>query len=427
MKKARSFFLACLAFVCLVGFASPSGATSASQIGVLKSVYLQLAEEENWKYFPVIAYAPDHNVFLVVWENWWPGGNIHDLFGRRVSGNGQVLEDFVIYSGTYNSLQPAVAYDSTNSRFLVAWSYDYYGNGSDYDIRARYIPWSGVNPAWTDFVIDQSTTSSGKPRLAYSPTDDVFMFAWKDETSPSSIAGALLDNDRGAVARIAISSGPEVRDFPAITYNQSENDFVVAWDVDMGRDVTDLDIYAVRLSTSGAPLGLGEFPVSTLAQNEQHPTLAACWYSNQVMFAWQQQVNTTSTDDNIFGRMMYSNGLLSQSYGIAGTTLPQQYPSISCNTAGNTFMLAWQDQYAQPLLRWGIWAEIIKLDFTVLPAFEVVRPSDTRDRLYPGLAFGDGKALIAWQHAREDSSYLDIWAQMEWTDFNSVYLPFARR
>ena len=162
----------------------------------------------------------------------------------------------------------------------------------------------------------------------------------------------------------------------------------------------------------GIPIRRVRFPIATSLSNEQHPTVAACDKANQYFIAWQQQVNPTSTDDNIFGRMISGSGTMTPSYGIAGTTLPQRYPRLSCNPAGSEYLMVWHDQYAQPLLRWGVWGEAIHTDFIVEPAFEVVRPSDDRDRLYPAVAAGRDSALVVWQHARENSGYLDIWAQV---------------
>ena len=140
--------------------------------------------------------------------------------------------------------------------------------------------------------------------------------------------------------------------------------------------------------------------------------MAVCHHTGQYFIAWQQQVNQI-TNDNIFGRMMSGAGVLDQSYGFADTTLPQQYPRLSCNSAGTEFLLTWQDVYGANFYPGvGIWAEVVRLDKIVEPAFEVVRPSDTRDRLYPAVAYGRENALVVWQHARDNTNYLDIWGQV---------------
>ena len=408
---------------CLLAGGRPAAAGTAS-VDKSNSIYLVLATEDDWKWSPKVAYDPVHNVYLVVWENLWPNGD-HDIYGRLVTASGVLSLEFVVYSGTYYSKQPDVAYDSISGRFLVVWSYDSTGDGTDYDIYGRYIPWNGPSFALLPFGIDESRDNTDKPHLAFSSTSDEFLVVWKVEADPPYIAGGILHND-GTGFPVAISSGPEARDFPAVTYNLKSNEFVVVWDENVSRDNTlDLDIYAVRLNAAGVIQPPGEFLVSGLASNEQHPTVAACSGADVYLFAWQQQVNPTSSDDNIFGRLMSGSGTLQQSYGLAGTTLPQRYPAAACNLAGTEFALVWHDQYAQPLLRWGVWAELISTNLFVQPAFEVVRPGDDRDRLYPAIAYGKYSLLVVWQHARDNSGYLDIWAQVVYP--HTVFMPGLRK
>jgi hypothetical protein len=360
---------------------------------------------------------------MVVWENLWPSG-FHDIYARRVSATGQMFPEFVVYSDSasgYKSKQPAVAYDPTHDHYLVVWSYDSAGDDTDYDILGRFIPWNGPDPNQGPFGIETSRASTTKPRVVYAVTPDEFMLVWKVEEVPSYIAGGIIFNN-GNGAPVNISQGPEVRDFPDVAYNQARNEFLVVWDEDVGRDQQDLDIYAIRLGWNGVPQSPGEFAVATLTSNEQHPTVASCSPANQYFIAWQQQVNT-STDDNIFGRFVSGDGTMDTIYGFAGTTLPQRYPRLSCNATGSDYFLTWHDQYAQPLLRWGVWAEIVHPNVIVEPAFEVVRPSNDRDRLYPAVAYGRDSALVAWQHARDNVGWLDIWAQIVWP--HALFLPLV--
>jgi hypothetical protein len=307
----------------------------------------------------------------------------------------------------------------------VVWAYDSAGDGLDGDIYTRFIPWDGPSGSQPAGAFDNSRTNADKPKLAYSPSSDEFLIAWKVEQEPAYIAGGMLYHTKPPKALDVISSGPEVRDFPAVTYNLARNEFVVVWDEDVGREAQDLDIYAIRLDHEGDSISPGEFPVSTLSQNEQHPTVAACYDADKYLFAWQQQQSVGHANENIFGRLMTGAGVIQQSYGIAGTTLPQQYPRLSCQPAGNEFILVWQDTYAQPLYKLGIWGELIRPELQVEPPFEVVRPSDTKNRLYPAVAYGQWNALVVWQHQRDDSGYLDIWGQLTWPHQN--FLPVMRK
>lgn len=428
MKLCKHLLCGLLALNILVMQGGASTVQSSTSTTIYKLKYMQLATEQNTKWSPNVAYSPAHRVYLAVWENLWSTGK-HDIYGRLIYPNGQMGQEFIVSSGANYSKQPDVAYDSVNDIFLVIWSYDYYGDGSDFDIYARAIPWNGPNSSDTPFWIDQSGSSTSKPRLVYAPDLEEFLVVWKVEGDSPAISGAFFEYERMGKWPIPISSGPELRDFPDVTYNQTSHEFVVVWDEDTGRDYMDLDIYAIRLNVNGQPLGLGEFVVSNLyKQNEQHPSVAACAAGNEVFFVWQQQVNQVSTDDNIFGRLMHFNGVLDQIYGVEGTTLRQQYPHIRCNPSGDTYFLVWQDQYAQPALMFGIWGTLIHLGFVIEPAFEVVRPSDTANRLYPAAAIGENTVLVAWQHERDaPATVKDIWGVVAMLNPHKTFIPMVAK
>lgn len=399
----------------LVGEAPLAGL--AAPASLYQSPYLVVSQDDNWKYSPAIAYASKHSVYLVVWENVWPNGH-HDISGRLVAATGQLMfSEFTIYSGTNNSLQPAVTYDSTHDQFLVVWAYDAAGNGSNNDIYGRFIPWSGPVASQTKFVIDQGGENTDKPRVAYGLTYDEYLVVWKVEASPSYISGRLInDNNTGPLVTISTSNAPYLRDFPDVTYNLAGNEFVAVWDEDVnpGPTTQDLDVYARRVASNGTPNG-PEFRVAGLSSNEQHPTVAACDKADQYLFVWQQ----AAPDDDLYGRWMNGSGELApDSFFVGGTTAPEQVPRLSCNTAGTEYFLTWQVMYTNS--RWGIWAKVIHTDQTMDSAFQVVAPNATRDRLFPAVAYGQGSALIAWEHSRDNSGWLDIWAQVIWTNLLPV-------
>jgi hypothetical protein len=383
-------------------------------MGVYCSQYLVLANDDSWKWTASVAYSPQHDDYMVVWETWLPGSNHHLINGRRVGSDGTLYQAFVVYDDTYNSLQPAIAYDGVHDRYLVVWSYDSTGDGTDDDIYGRFIPWNGPSLSEPAFAIDSDRTNADKPRVAYSSTADEFMIVWKVEDDPPYIAGGIIYHDKSGKALGAISTDGLVDDFPDVAYNQASGDFLTVWDVDVTRTTYDLDIYGVRLNWEGLPQYPGEFPIATLIDVEEHPTVAACYNYNQFFVAWQRKVDPVKPDWNIYGRFMTGTGFLGPIYGYAGTTSPQRNARLTCNPYGTKYLLTWDDMYAQPLSRIGVWAEIINPNGIVEPAFEVVRPSDTKDRVNPAVAFGKLNTLIVWQHQREASTYYDIWGQLIW-------------
>jgi hypothetical protein len=58
------------------------------------------------------------------------------------------------------------------------------------------------------------------------------------------------------------------------------------------------------------------------------------------------------------------------------------------------------------------------------PMFEVVAPSDTMDRLFPGVASSRMQSLVGRVHGRESSSYLDIHGRLV---VSVTFLPFIQK
>ena len=92
---------------------------------------------------------------------------------------------------------------------------------------------------------------------------------WMNAVTPSYISGMRVFADGSGFPTnngVTLSSGPENRDFPTVTYNLARNEYLVTWMVD--KSETGLDIYGERLRGDGLPLTggnpsvTGEFPIA---------------------------------------------------------------------------------------------------------------------------------------------------------------------
>ncbi|MCJ7755439.1 MAG: hypothetical protein MUP13_12815, partial [Thermoanaerobaculales bacterium] len=94
--------------------------------GTLSSV-ATLADWEYDQIRPAVAYSPENESYLVVWEDHhWGFGEDWDIYGRRVSTTGEALGGLVAVSwdGSAPRTAPAIAYDSGNAEYQVVWSYE---------------------------------------------------------------------------------------------------------------------------------------------------------------------------------------------------------------------------------------------------------------------------------------------------------------
>jgi hypothetical protein len=73
-----------------------------------------------------------------------------------------------------------VAYDGDRDRYLVVWVYDYHGDGSDWDVRGRFIPWDGPDATLTEFSICDLNSEQWGPKVVYNenPAWAEFLVVW---------------------------------------------------------------------------------------------------------------------------------------------------------------------------------------------------------------------------------------------------------
>lgn len=150
-----------------------TAATGEAPIGV--GVYQGL--------LPAIAFDPDRNCFLAVWEAGWTPLFDHDIVGALIAvnfvGNSFQWLNGVVVDSLYREYAPDVAYDDANDRYLVVWQSDR-NNSGDWDIQGRYIlpdlgPAGAFEPIATDVGIDQRS-----PAIAFGTAADEFWVVWED-------------------------------------------------------------------------------------------------------------------------------------------------------------------------------------------------------------------------------------------------------
>jgi hypothetical protein len=376
---------------------------------------------DNNKYSPAVAYNSNHDQYLVVWENVWPGGH-HDIYAQRISSTGQLLSWFAVSVNTNKQMQPSVAYDPLRDRYLVTWIYDVWGNGTDWDVYGRFIPWNGPDSGLTDFMICNWNSGQWHPKVAYGLAQDEFLVVWMNSASsvPTYISGRRIFADGSGFPSngFTISSGPENRDFPSVAYNLARNEYLVTWDVVKAS----LDIYGLRMTGTGIALGGGEFSIAGWPDNEEHPSVAACNQADQYLVTWQSLV-TPPNDTDIYGRYIGGDGSLAGVYLVDGTTAPEKESEVTCNQGGGQYLITWQTMYTDGY--YGIWGRRAFPDESMEDSFGLVASGNNADRAYPAAAGGKANYLVAWEHQRDGTSYQDIHGLLV-TPYK-VFLPFIRR
>jgi len=107
---------------------------------------------------------------------------------------------------------------------------------------------------------------------------------------------------------------------------------------------------------------------------------------------------------------------------IDDTTSPELNVDVSCDEAGQRYLLVWQTRYTN--LKYGIWGRRALSNETFYEQFGIVQPGPAQSREYPAVAGGNAGSLVAWEHERDGNNNLDIHGRLlRWP----AYLPLLVR
>ncbi|MEM8533431.1 MAG: hypothetical protein AAGF95_21505 [Chloroflexota bacterium] len=240
---------------------------------------------------PSVAYNPTDNEYMVVWsgdDNIAPlVDNAREIFGQRLAGaTGTEVGDNDFRISTtgpdgnidFNAFRPAVAYNSTASEYLVAWSggFDSEFNALEYKIFIQQLSAAGEELGG-DVLISMEEEVIGfwadYPSAVYNPTDNEYMVIWSLENiigGPEvdreyEVYGQRLDGTTGAEVgddnfRVSDMGPEEERNYKpfdaAIAYNSRDNEYLAVWSGDDDIDPSvgrEREIFGQRLDGQPEP------------------------------------------------------------------------------------------------------------------------------------------------------------------------------
>jgi cysteine-rich repeat protein len=345
---------------------------------------------------PVISRAPQQQGLpsvacngtdcLVVWEDTRGAGGAPqaDVIGTRISAAGVIRDPsgILVSVAPGNQLRPSVA--STGGDFLVAWQDA--RAGTDTRIYFTRVTAAGVvmNPAGTQLAalpIVQSepvVASNGTSYLVVFVASSMFEVGYDIYASRVSATGAIVDTKPRVVSD---APGDEMN--PAVAARGSE--YLVAWGDH--RNSLDSDVYAARISAAGTVLDSSGIAISNGQRGEFLPSVAS--NGTDYLVAWSDQRAGTSID--VYATRVSATGAVLDAGGVPVSTDPWDQNAVSAASDGSGYLLAWSDGRSE------VYASRISATGAVLDPNGIALPAaiGLRDHA-PAVAFDGGQYLVTW-------------------------------
>lgn len=362
---------------------------------------------------PALAWDNEHKRWLAVWEQDVSG--VRQIVGRLVSNAGYPFDNsFFITDAALDQTAPDVVYDPDNDRYLVVWVNQL--SATDTDIAGRFVPWNGLDPVQTPFLIEYPTSLQVAPSLEYAPFPiDEFFVVWENIVGfdTSTIRAKRLYPDTGSEV------GPSFEVVGDATYQRRKP--AVAWNADAGRylvvyeryeGTAQEDVYAASISYSGTvfspDLGIAGYP-----PEENQIDVAAC--NGSWLVAWKGGEDSTS---KIYARPVAGDLALGSTTDASEPFDDHRFPAVDCNPHGVGYFLVWEATFADG--NEGVVGAFHGDDGTVMDRFSVWAPGGAvgeLDYTRPAVSVGDfqNRAFVVWEAERADLVHQDLagrWVEM---------------
>lgn len=358
---------------------------------------------------PCVAYNPNDNEYLVVWEGDDSAAPLVDgeteIFGQRISAmTGEELgaNDFRISDmgpngdPAWDAQKPGIAYNTVDHEYLVVWSGEDDAAGTangEFEIFAQRLSATGVELGANDFRVSDMGPDADpnydalNPEVVYNPTSNEYFVVWEGD----DLGGPLVEGEfeifgqrlAGPTASPVGTNDFRISDagldgsvsyeanVPAVAWNSVANEYLVVWaaEENIGLLVPgEFEIYGQRLSAAGAELGVNDFRISVAGADGDatydaySPAVAYDRVDNQYLVVWEGEDLVgvlVSGENEIFGQRLNAGGsaiglddfLISDMGPDVDPLYDAQAPSVAYNQAANEYFVVWEgDDTTSPLV-----------------------------------------------------------------------------
>ncbi len=333
--------------------------------------------------FPTVAF--DGTDYLVVWRD-FRNGDSSDIYGARVTPQGNVLDPFGLAVSTMARSQeaPAVAYDGLD--FLVVW-HDY-RNGNSADIYgARLTPQGQVlDPA--GIAIARAASQQWDPVVASDGVNSLVV--WRDYRNNSpDLYGARVSQQGNLLdpAHIAISTTDNGVFEPTVTFG--DTCFLAVW-----VRLSDLEVCGARITPQGGVLDPDGKVLTTGTQWRGHP--AAAYDGSDFLVGWSDNRNGSAYD--IYGGRVTPDLVVLDTSGFVVSAATGDQRLLTIAFGGSDFLLTWLDYRDSDTS--NVYCARVTAGRTVLDTAGMLVSTAAKGQGCPAVSFVDTNALVVWHDFR---------------------------
>lgn len=261
------------------------------------------------------------------------------------------------------------------------------------------------SPLGSSFVISNQFEEELNPAVAYNSQQQEYLVVWwNDRPGLDDIRAERVSRDGKLLGAVWVAAEVTDRQYPAVTYNSSRNEYLVVWQ-QYNSAGSVWDIYGQRLSVPSGPGNPqkqgGPITIATGTSFTAiclHPAVAYSSTSDKYlvvfMYGW-------SAPYKIQGRVLGSDGSLPSSVFdlSSSTSYSQEYPQVAYNRQLNGYLAVWQQKVGD----YDIYARIVHPNGTPMgPDSFMISSLPMWEEKLPTVAAiptatSQGEYLVVWQ------------------------------
>lgn len=343
-------------------------------------------------WFPASAFNSVQSEYFVVWRDDRFGHK--SLVGRRLSATGAAQgADIRLTAGLAEADAPAVAFDPTAQEYLVVWQE---ARGAGTVVVGRRVGADGTLRGAEVLLTSGSATTQYQPKVAFNSTSGEYLVVWNEfraATGLDVVGRRVAGGGTPVGSDLTIAANANSQEQPAIAYNPTLNEFLVAWSEGRG-GTTGYDIMGRRVAAAGALVG-SELTLSAAATAQHQPSVAYHAGAAQYLVAWSE---LRGTWDVVGRRLAGDGGGAEADLTIASNTNPQFQPVVGANPAGTDYLVVFNEHRGAS--GWDVLSKRVPTTGAV-PAGQLVLAGSAFQQFQPTVVHRPtgGQALVAWHTA----------------------------